>query len=109
MLPVIIENMEPDVDNELMSVCNNACWCLGEIALYYKEELAPFLPSIVDRLIPLINHREIPKTLRENVAITLGRLGLVLPSAVAPHLEHFADAWYVSGPEHFRYLDSVFR
>jgi hypothetical protein len=33
--------------------------------------------------------------LSENAAVTIGRIGLVCPAPIAPHLEHFAKQWYV--------------
>jgi hypothetical protein len=38
----------------------------------------------------------IQRTLLENVAITIGRLGLICPTMVAPHLENFVHPWLVS-------------
>lgn len=36
---------------------------------------------------------QLQRTLLENVAITLGRLGLVCPDLIAPHLQVFAKPW----------------
>jgi transportin-1 len=33
------------------------------------------------------------KSLLENSAITLGRLGWVCPELVAPHMDHFMEPW----------------
>lgn len=94
LLPLIIDNIEPDTESELMSVCNNACWAVGEIALRHGAAFEPFADAVLERTVPLINQPETPRTLRENVAITLGRMGLVLPGKVAPGLEVFAEPWY---------------
>ena len=37
-----------------------------------------------------------PKTLLENTAITIGRMGLVCPQIVAPSLLQFVRPWYVA-------------
>lgn len=88
---------------EYMRCANNATWALGEVVM-----MAGFLPSEIplDRaaiqkalleqampvLIRVVNLPQLNKCLVENSAITLGRLGLVMPEAVAPHLEAFARA-----------------
>jgi transportin-1 len=45
------------------------------------------------RLVPILLNQSSPKSLTENAAVTIGRIGLVQPEAVAPHLESFAQAW----------------
>ena len=37
--------------------------------------------------------QELNKSLIENSAITLGRLGWVCPELVSPHMEHFMKSW----------------
>ena len=48
------------------------------------------------KLIENINLEETPKTLLENTAITIGRLGLVCPNEVAPYLNQFVRVWCLS-------------
>jgi transportin-1 len=95
----VIEALSPDY----MLVANNATWALGELVM-----MAGFLPSgipidrqaiqkpLLDRALPtlvrIVNIPQLSKSLLENAAMTLGRLGLVMPDAVAPKLESFAEA-----------------
>ncbi|KAF9996424.1 hypothetical protein BGZ79_009826 [Entomortierella chlamydospora] len=81
------------LNTEFVSVCNNAAWAAGEIALQYGEGMAAWVQPLLERLIPLLNSESTPRTLLDNSAITLGRLGLVCPQLVGPHLEVFAEAW----------------
>jgi len=91
-LPVLTENLDPD----FISVCNNASWAIGEIAVKVGEEMRPFMTDILNRLIPLMNKVNLNKSLLENTAITLGRLAMVCPADVAPRLALFIQPWCVS-------------
>jgi len=77
------------------SVYNNAVWATGEIAVKNGAETAPYVPKLLEHFIPLIQADYSPTNLKENLAITLGRLGLVCNNLVAPYLEHFFKPWYV--------------
>jgi len=92
---------------EYMSVSNNATWALGEMVM-----MAGFLPSEVpihrdtiqrslvdgalDSLINVVNMPQLNKSLIENTAITLGRMGLVIPEPMAPRLQEFAHACFMA-------------
>lgn len=58
--------------------------------------MAPFVPRAVELLIKIMTKQNLNRNLLENTAITLGRLGLVAPELVAPHLEEFALPWCLS-------------
>ncbi|KAG0237878.1 hypothetical protein BGW41_008304 [Actinomortierella wolfii] len=87
----LIGQIEPDT--EYVSVCNNAAWAAGEIALQYGEGMSVWVQPLLERLIPLLTSDRTARTLLDNSAITIGRLGLVCPQLVGPHLEMFAEAW----------------
>lgn len=106
LIPVLKEYTECVVsalNPDYMSVANNATWALGEIIM-----LAGFLPSgmpldrdaikrcLVDQalgpLVRVVSIRQLSKSLLENTAITICRMGLAMPDAVAPHLDAFAEA-----------------
>lgn len=55
--------------------------------------MQPWIPPLLDRLIQLLTSETTPRTLLENAGITIGRLGLVCPQLVAPHLDVFSEAW----------------
>eukprot|EP00898_Chlorokybus_atmophyticus_P008623 jgi/Chlat1/8762/Chrsp90S08112 len=76
-----------------VSVCNNACWAIGEIAVKVQGEMAPYVMSCVSCIVPILSMQGLNKSLLVNSAITLGRLGWVCPEQVAPHLEHFMVPW----------------
>ena len=84
-MKVLSQNLNP----EFMSVCNNATWAIGEIAMQLQYDMKQFLSLILFRLIDNINKPTTPKTLLENTAITLGRLGYVCPNEIAPYLGQF--------------------
>ncbi|EEB14578.1 transportin-2, putative [Pediculus humanus corporis] len=84
-LPILGQNLDPIH----ISVCNNATWAIGEISIKLGSETQPYIPLVLHQLILIINKPDTPKTLLENTAITIGRLGYVCPVEVAPHLQQF--------------------
>uniref|UniRef100_K3WSY9 Importin N-terminal domain-containing protein n=1 Tax=Globisporangium ultimum (strain ATCC 200006 / CBS 805.95 / DAOM BR144) TaxID=431595 RepID=K3WSY9_GLOUD len=89
ILPVLIESIDPDEP----TVCNNASWAVGEIAVRIGAGIEPYVENCLGRLIGMINRPKLPRNLVENCAITIGRLGYVCPTIVAPHLQDFAKRW----------------
>jgi len=92
LVPVLVTNLQP----EYISVCNNATWAIGEISIQLGPEMRPFVTVILNQLINIINRENTPKTLLENTAITIGRLGCVCAEDVAPHLPRFIRLWCAS-------------
>jgi len=88
-LPLLGQNLNP----ELISVCNNATWAIGEISVKLGADMRGYMPMILNQLIVIINYPSTPKTLMENTAITIGRLGYVCPAEVAPSLPQFVRKW----------------
>lgn len=88
-IPLLTKNLYP----EYISVCNNASWALGEIAMKVGEDMKPFVPSIVERLVALLARASLNRNLLENAAITLGRLGFICPETIAPSLENIVQPW----------------
>lgn len=91
-LPILGQNLNP----EYISVCNNATWAIGEISIKLGEDTRPYIPHVLGQLIDIINRPNTPKTLLENTAITIGRLGFVCPHDVAPVLQQFVRQWCTS-------------
>ncbi|KAI7877683.1 ARM repeat-containing protein [Lichtheimia hyalospora FSU 10163] len=90
-MPHIVSQIDPQAEH--VSVCNNATWAAGEIAIKWGQEIQPYVEPMLQRLFMLIVNPQIQRTLLENVAITIGRLGLVCPQLVSPHLETFVGPW----------------
>ncbi|GMN38220.1 hypothetical protein TIFTF001_007452 [Ficus carica] len=78
---------------ETVSVANNACWAIGELAVKVHQEISPVVITVISRLVPILHVEGLNKSLIENSAITLGRLAWVCPELVSPHMEHFMQAW----------------
>lgn len=104
----LVNQIEPEPKTDTISVCNNASWSAGEIALQFgnasattngvsgstaRQELEQWVNPLIQRLIPVLLNPKSVKSLSENAAVTIGRLGLVVPDMVAPHLEVFLEAW----------------
>ena len=69
LMPLISTNLDPGY----VSVCNNAAWAAGEIAVKLGEDMQVFIPALVNPLVTIINRANSPRTLLENTGITLGR------------------------------------
>ncbi|XP_071330001.1 transportin-2-like isoform X1 [Trachinotus anak] len=103
-MPILGLNLNP----EFISVCNNATWAIGEISMQMGTgvkqqtgdcpgaEMQPYVGMVLPHLVEIINRPNTPKTLLENTAITIGRLGYVCPQEVAPQLQHFIRPWCTS-------------
>ncbi|KAG5272425.1 hypothetical protein AALO_G00165390 [Alosa alosa] len=91
-MPILGTNLNP----ELISVCNNATWAIGEISIQMGADMQPYVAMVLHQLIEIINRPNTPKTLLENTAITIGRLGYVCPQEVAPMLQQFIRPWCTS-------------
>ncbi|KAI0669611.1 ARM repeat-containing protein [Trametes maxima] len=92
----LISQLDPEPKVEFISACNNAAWAVGEIALRYGRDDAEFqqwVHPLVSRLIPILLHPKAPRSLHENAAVSIGRIGLMHPGLVAPLLPEFAQAW----------------
>ncbi|RDX49351.1 ARM repeat-containing protein [Lentinus brumalis] len=92
----LIVQLDPEPKVEFISACNNAAWAVGEIALRYGRDDPEFLQwvqPLISRLIPILLHPKAPRSLHENAAVSIGRIGLMHPTLVAPLLPEFAQAW----------------
>ncbi|KAG9264324.1 transportin-2 isoform X1 [Astyanax mexicanus] len=101
-MPILGLNLNP----EFISVCNNATWAIGEISIQMGSgdskqgagdctgvEMELYVGLVLNNLVEIINRPNTPKTLLENTAITIGRLGYVCPQEVAPMLPQFIRPW----------------
>ena len=97
ILPLLTEQMDPSV----VSVCNNASWALGEVAMKVgPEEMRPYVEPMLAKLVPIMRahgqNQSINKSLIQNAAITLGRLGIVAPDLGAAALDAYVAPMCVS-------------
>jgi len=104
VFPVLLRQLDFEniLDEEAesgLSVVNNACWSVGEIALQFKSEIASYVPELFRRFVEIVGNPGIPKGVTENAAIALGRLGLGNAERLAPHLATFAEDFLTSMDE----------
>ncbi|KAG6651553.1 transportin-1-like isoform X1 [Carya illinoinensis] len=93
-LDVAVKQLSTPNLRDTLSVANNACWAIGELAVKVRQEIAPVVLTVISCLVPILQHaKELNKSLIENSAITLGRVAWVCPEIVAPHMEHFMEPW----------------
>ncbi|EPX73852.1 karyopherin Kap104 [Schizosaccharomyces octosporus yFS286] len=92
----LLLDMLPQMQMPLLhvSASNNAIWSAGEMALQLGKDMQPWVKPLLERLICIIQSGKANSTVLENVAITIGRLGMYNPELVAPHLQLFYQPWF---------------
>ncbi|EJT96947.1 ARM repeat-containing protein [Dacryopinax primogenitus] len=96
IMPDLISQISGEPRAEYVSVCNNAAWSIGEVAIRcgpVDPDFAQYVQPLLQSLVPILLHPKSPKSLTENAAVTIGRLGYIFPAVVAPHLDVFAEHW----------------
>ncbi|ESZ97619.1 putative Importin subunit beta-2 [Sclerotinia borealis F-4128] len=96
LLPVLIRQLDLDsiVDEQIestFSVLNNACWSAGEVAIQYQKDMAPYVPKLSEKFLDMLSNPMVPKSVNENAAIALGRMGLFNAEILSPHLATFSQ------------------
>ena len=92
------------LDPKHTSVCNNAAWAIGEIAVQCAVQgldLNPLLQYVMQPLFVIMAKQQDPAvqrslrmvTLMENTGITIGRVAAACPQQVGAHLQHFIKPW----------------
>ena len=93
LIPLLIENINP----YYVAQCNNAAWSIGEIAMKAGADMEPFVAATMERIVPMLvegaHSGRYHRSLLENGAITLGRLGVGCPATVAAHTEEMLQGW----------------
>lgn len=72
------------------SVCTNAIWATGEIIIRCQGNpsiLGPIAEPLIQNILALLGDGTVG--IAENTAACAGRLAIVIPESVAPHLERF--------------------
>jgi hypothetical protein len=101
-LPVILEILTAQLEvtqtnsaglETEYSVINNACWSVGEIAMFHKEAMQPYVESLLQKLGTILFDERVPESLNENAAIALGRLGMGCAQSLSMHLAQIAPAF----------------
>ncbi|KAG7167950.1 Transportin-1-like [Homarus americanus] len=84
-MPILGQNLNP----ELISVCNNATWAIGEISVKLGPEMRVYINLVLNDLIFIINKPNTPKTLLENTGMYVnlchGRPAVSHPLVHTPH------------------------
>jgi hypothetical protein len=101
VLPILIRQLDLDLilDEQIetgFSVVNNACWSAGEISIQHGKGMGPYVPQLVQRYLEILGNPEVSKSVLENAAIALGRLGLENSDLMSPHLATFSDPFLKS-------------
>jgi transportin-1 len=94
-MELIIAQLQPqNVIAMNMSVCNNASWAAGELAVRTPADaLRPFVAPLAQCMVQILDMRMVNRSLGENAAITLGRLAMVCPDELQGGLSHMMTSW----------------
>lgn len=92
-IPQIMTPLAQNLMFEHVSVCNNATWAIGEIAIHMGPDIRQYVPMVLGLLLSNINQPSIPRTLLDNTAISIGRLSYACPDDIAPALQDFIKPW----------------
>lgn len=92
-VPQFINPLVQNLSYDYLSVCNNATWALGELALKMGPDMRQYLSVVLQRLISNINAPGNTGALLDNTAIAIGRLAYACPDEVAPSLSSFIRPW----------------
>lgn len=92
--PQYLELIIKSLDTLFPMVTNNSSWGLGELALQVgSQHMSPYMPRLLHQLALLVREPHLPLSLKQNVAITLGRLALTNTHEVASVLPDFFGSW----------------
>mmetsp|Transcript_67270 Transcript_67270/g.154555 ORF Transcript_67270/g.154555 Transcript_67270/m.154555 type:complete len:888 (+) Transcript_67270:81-2744(+) len=92
-LPTIMSLLQQNIDPDYVSVCNNATWAMGLLAMRFGPEIESAVPELITALINLMGRPKLNPALLQNTAITIGRFGLMCPDTVAAALPQFVAPW----------------
>lgn len=92
-LPQIMPPLAQNVVSDQISVCNNATWAIGEMALQMQADMRQYIPLFLPQLIANVNKPNIQRTLLDNTTISIGRLAYACPDDIAPVLNEFIRPW----------------
>jgi hypothetical protein len=94
MAPQLIDIILRNLDFDYPMVCNNASWTVGELAIKVGGlAMAPYITRLMHSFIQILHEKDIPTTLTENVAITVGRLGVTNTIHLASYLSDYLEVW----------------
>ncbi|KAI9085000.1 hypothetical protein K1719_032992 [Acacia pycnantha] len=54
------KQLESSKVKEAVSVANNACWAIGELAVKVHQEISPIVLTVISCLVPVLQHAEVP-------------------------------------------------
>lgn len=101
MKQLVLSDISPPSDDTSHAVINNACWSCGEIAMYARGAMTPFVETLLQRFYAILCSDQVGRSLHENAAIVIGRLGVGCADTLAPHAATFAPMFFqhISGIE----------
>lgn len=85
-----------EIEIERLSICNNSSWTIGILAMSYPDCLKNNIHLILNKFLKIISLPRLNKSLAQNVCISIGRCGQVLPEIISTYLDHFLKQFCLS-------------
>ena len=94
-MELVVAQLQPqNLISVNMSVCNNASWAAGELAIRTPAPtLRQYVAPLAQCMMQILEMRMVNRSLGENAAITLGRLAIVCPDELQGGLSHLISPW----------------
>jgi hypothetical protein len=98
LIPLIyLDQITKEKHHEIISVCNNSIWVLGIMCASYKEKADCYINTIITKISNiLITHKEMHKSLAQNISICLGKIALYYPEKINEVLDIILKPFCIS-------------
>jgi transportin-1 len=93
IVPLLLHNIREELVSPFGSLINNAVWALGEIALLLREQFAPAIEQVLERVVPILIDDTTNTSILHNCAVCISRASIHHAPAIAPHVRQFLKPW----------------
>jgi len=95
IIPLLLSYLKCDTKEMTteLSIANNSCWTISEVILAYPELSVQIVPQCIEPVAKLLNTDRLARSLAQNAAIIIGRMGIYAPREVSPFLEGILRQW----------------
>lgn len=91
-LPTKIDKLEI----EKISIVSNSCWTIGLYAIKYPELVMDYTMQFLEKLLKILSHNKLNKSLAQNVAICIGRLSYINSECLSKYLDLYLKPFCLS-------------
>jgi len=100
IIKILIEGLEnphsKNSDRYKLHCCNNSCWSIGIIAVFYSNKMRSFIDKIMEKLLMILCVPRLNKSVAQNISICIGRLAFSYPEQISKYLDNFVKNFCLS-------------